>query len=147
MSDSAQYETSRLELWSPLRRQLAACGQAKGSPQQWLGTIRNLQKKGVSAVEVEWSGLLELLGDHQESDSAISQLLALAAELQGEPAPKSGEHPSRVVHVEELLARLNNAPPCELLLQRHITDEYVPLVRYEKQQRPAKLPPVPAGTC
>ena len=142
MPELAQYETSPLKLWSPLERQLAACGQVKGSPQQWLGTIRNFQKKGVSAVEVEWSGLLELLGEHQESDSVISQLLALAADLQGEPAPKSGERPPQVVHVEELLARLNDAPPCELLLQRHITDEYVPLVRYEKQQRPAKLPPV-----
>ncbi len=142
MPEQAQYETSPLKLWSPLEHQLSACGQTKGSPQQWLGTIRNLQKKGVSAVEIEWSGLLELLGEHQESDVVISQLLALAAELQAVPAPKSGEHPSQVVHVEELLARLNDAPPCELLLQRHITDEYVPLVRYEKQQRPAKLPPV-----
>jgi hypothetical protein len=38
MPDQAQYETSPLNLWSPLGRQLAACGQAKGTPQQWLGT-------------------------------------------------------------------------------------------------------------
>jgi hypothetical protein len=142
MSEQEQYETSPLKLWSPLERQLAACGQAKGSPQQWLGTIRNLQKKGVSAVEVEWSGLLELLGEDKESESVFNQLVALAAELRGEPVPRFGELPSHVVHVDELLARLTDTPPCELVLQRHITDEYVPLVRYEKQQRPPKLPPI-----
>jgi hypothetical protein len=114
MSDSAQYEVSRLKLWSPLRRQLAACGQTKGSPQQWLGTIRNLQKKGVSAVEVEWSGIIAALDDFS--------------------AP--------ILERAELLDFLADDPPCELVLQRRITDEYVPLVRYEKQQRPAKLPPV-----
>lgn len=109
-----QYELSPLKLWSPLQRQLAASGQTKGTPQQWIGTIRNLQKKGVSAVEIEWSKII----------------------------PALEEHPAPLLHIDELLAFLTDKPPCELVLQRHITDEYVPHVSYVKQQRPAKLPPV-----
>ncbi|MCX7167847.1 MAG: hypothetical protein NTV11_16440 [Rhodocyclales bacterium] len=109
-----QYDISPIKLWSPLQRQLAACGQARGSPQQWLGTIRNLQKKGVSAVEIEWSRVI--------------------AALDGFPLP--------ILNLVDLTGFLADKPPCELVLQRHITDEYVPLVRYEKQQRPTTLPPV-----
>lgn len=109
-----QYDISPIKLWSPLQRQLAASGQTKGSPQQWIGTIRNLQKKGVSAVEIEWSEVLLVLD----------------------------EYPDPILHLDELLDCLNEKPPCELVLQRHITNEYVPLVLYEKQQRPANLPPV-----
>lgn len=109
-----QYDISPIRLWSPLRRQLAASGQTKGSPQQWIGTIRNLQKKGVSVVEIEWSEILLILD----------------------------EHPEPLLHLDDLLAFLNDKPPCELVLQRHVTNEYVPLVRYEKQQRPETLPPV-----
>lgn len=108
-----QYDISPIKLWSPLQRLLAASGQTRGSSQQWLGTIRNLQKKGVSAVEIEWSEILLVLDEHLEP----------------------------LLHLDDLLAFLNDQPPCELVLQRHITDEYVPLVRYEKQQRPATLPP------
>lgn len=114
-----QYETSPLNLWSPLQRQLAACGLTKASSQQWIGTIRNLQKKGVSAVEIEWSGVLRWLGVDTESGK---QLLP-------------------VVYLAELLDFLAAQPPCELLLQRHVSNEYVPQVRYEKQQRPAEFPP------
>lgn len=109
-----QYEISTLKLWSPLQRQLAASGQTKATPQQWMGIIRNLSNRGVSAVEIEWS-----------------QILAL---LDGYPEPH--------LHIDALLDFLTDKPPCELDLQRHVTDAYVPLVRYEKQQRPAKLPPV-----
>ena len=109
-----QYDISPIKLWSPLQRQLATCGLTKGTPQQWLGTIRNLQKKGVSSVEIEWSEIVPLLADLPES----------------------------VLVIESLLAFLKNQPACELVLQRHITDEYVPLVRYDKQQRPAKLPAI-----
>lgn len=110
-----KYDVFPIKLWSPLQRQLAASGQTKGSPQQWIGTIRNLQKKGVSAVEIEWSEILVILDEHP---------------------------PELPLHRDDLLAYLNDKPPCDLVLQSHITDEYVPLVRYEKQQRPAKLPPV-----
>jgi len=83
-----QYELSPLRLWSPLRRQLAASGQTKGSPQQWIGTIRNLQKKGVSAVEIEWSEILPALEELQEC----------------------------VLDIDSLLAFLGMEPPCELVL-------------------------------
>jgi hypothetical protein len=110
-----KYGIFPIKLWSLLQSKLAACGQTKGSPQQWIGTIRNLQKKGVSAVEIQWSDILLNLDEHP---------------------------PELALHLDDLLAYLNVKPPCELVLQRHITDEYVPLVRYEKQQRPATLPPV-----
>jgi hypothetical protein len=119
MPEQEQYEITPLKLWSTLQRQLAACGQAKGSPQQWIGTIRNLQKNGVSAVEIEWSGVLRWLGVDPESGK---QLLPIA-------------------YLAELLDFLADQPPCELVLQRHVSNEYVPQVRYEKQQRPAEFPP------
>ena len=136
-----QYEISPLKLWSPLQRQLAACGQVKGSPQQWIGTIRNLQKKGVSAVEVEWSGVMPMLGEDSEVHRVFDELVALAAALDGKPSRELVEQPSSVVHVAQLLAFLAAKPACELVLQRHITNEYVPQVRYEKLPRPAKIPP------
>ena len=114
MRTGEEYELSPIELWSPLQRQLAATGQTKGTPQQWIGTIRNLQQKGVSAVEIEWSNII----------------------------PEREKHPARPLHLDELLAFLKHDPPCELVLQRHVTDEYLPLVRYEKQQRPIELPPI-----
>ena len=141
MSNQEQYEISPLKLWSPLQRQLAACGQIKGSPQQWIGTIRNLQKKGVSSVEVEWSGVMPILGEDSEGGRAFEELVALAASLDGKPPHEPVEQPSSVVHVAELLAFLADKPACELVLQRHITNEYVPQVRYEKLPRPAKIPP------
>lgn len=109
-----RYELSPIKLWSPLQRQLALSGQRKGSPQQWMGVIRNLQKKGVSAVEIKWSQII----------------------------PALEEHPESVVHIEELLNFLGQASPCELILQRHVSDKYLPLVRYEKQQAPTKIPPI-----
>ena len=63
-----KYELSPLKLWSPLQRQLAACGQIKGSPQQWIRTIRNLQKKGVSAAEIKWSEVTQMLGENSEAE-------------------------------------------------------------------------------
>jgi hypothetical protein len=136
-----QYEISPLKLWSPLQRQLAACGQVKGCTQQWIGTIRNLQKKGVSAVELEWSGVLPLLGEDFEANKVFDELIALAAALCGKPPRAPVEQPPSVVHVAALLAFLANKPACELVLQRHITNEYVPQIRYEKLPRPGKIPP------
>ena len=111
---SDQYELSPLKLWSPLQRQLRASAQTKGSPQQWIGVIRNLQNKGVSATEIEWSKVIPA--------------------LEGNIAPISRR--------DELLELLARKPPCELVLQRRITNTYAPLVQYEKQAFPAKLPPV-----
>lgn len=110
---SEQYEPSPFKLWSPLQHHLTASGQTKGTPQQWIGTIRNLQNKGVSPVEIEWSNIIPVLE----------------------------EHPAPLLPLERLLALLSYKPPCALVLQRHITDEYVPLVRYEKQTRPTNIQP------
>lgn len=109
-----QYEPSPLKPWSALRQRLAACGQAKATPQQWIGIIRNLQNKGVSAVEIEWSNVI----------------------------PSLEQSPELSLQLDELLAFLAHDSPCELELQRHTTDQYAPTVRYEKQPRPAEFPPL-----
>lgn len=141
MSDQAQYEISPLKLWSPLQRQLASCGLTKASPQQWIGTIRNLQKKGVSAVEIEWSEILSWLGEAPESEKTFHELAAFATTLEGKPPPEPTKQLLPVVYLDELLDSLAEEPPCELVLQRHVSNEYVPQVRYEKQPRPAEFPP------
>ena len=51
------------------------------------------------------------------------------------------KHPAPLLHVDELLALLEDWQPCELVLQRLVSNEYTPLVHYIKQQRPDKLPP------
>jgi hypothetical protein len=112
-SASHQYEILPLKLWSPLRRLLAASGQTKGSPAQWLGVVRNLQNKGVSAAEIEWS--------------RINRYLTSRPALQ--------------LHLNELLDFLADAPPCELVLQRHITNEFAPVILFEKMELPAEFPP------
>jgi hypothetical protein len=93
-------------------RHIQACAQIKGTSQQWAGTLRNMTKKGVTATEIEWSGIIEKLDGH------------LAASL----------------HRDDVLAILGTDSPCELLLQRHITDTYMPHVRYQKQLRPDHIP-------
>jgi hypothetical protein len=108
------YDVLPLTLWSPLQSHLAASGQVRGTPQQWAGTLRNLQKTGVTAVEIEWSRITQTLE----------------------------AHPALQLHRDEVLEFLATDPPCELVLQRCITDEYVPRVCYNKQQRPTPLPPV-----
>ena len=110
------YDVLPLTLWSPLQRHLLATGQVRGTPQQWIGTLRNLQNTGVSAVEIEWSRIIQTLEAH--------------------PAPQ--------LHRDGVVELLATDPPCELVLQRCITDEYVPRVCYNKQQRPTPLPPVEA---
>jgi hypothetical protein len=142
MPEHEKYETSSIKLWSLLRRRLAACGQVKASPEQWLGTLRNLQKKGVSAVEVEWSGIMSMLGEDTEPDCVLNKLVASAASLEGKPSSKQSDRLPRILHIKKLLEWLAEKPPCDLVLQRRIVDEYAPVVRYEKQQRPTKLTPV-----
>ncbi|WP_422902007.1 hypothetical protein [Propionivibrio sp.] len=109
----AQYDVLPIKLESALHRQLAASGQTQCSPQQWLGILRNLQQKGVSGAEIEWSGIITRLESH----------------------------PALKVHINELLAPMAGAPPCELVLQRRITDAFAPIVRYVKVERPAEFPP------
>lgn len=50
-------------------------------------------------------------------------------------------YPAPQVRLNDLLDFLANAPPCELVLQRHITNEFAPVVRFEKQEFPSELPP------
>ncbi len=111
MQTSEKYELSALKLWSPLQRYLAINGQPRATPQQWIGTIRNLQKKGVSSVEIEWSKIIPTLEEHR--------------------AP--------LLRIDEVIDNLTARPYCELVLQRNITDDYEPLTRWEKQQRPAEV--------
>ena len=106
-----KYERSSLELWSPLQRYLAISGQPRATPQQWIGTIRNLQRKGVSSVEIEWPKIIPTLEECR--------------------AP--------FLRIDEVLAILTARPYCGLVLQHHITDNYEPLTRWEKQRLPAKV--------
>ncbi|MBL8492523.1 MAG: hypothetical protein JNM82_17225, partial [Rhodocyclaceae bacterium] len=117
MSDSASPERHAVipvNLWSPLQRKLAATGTANGTGRQWAGTLRNLRNKGVSAAEIEWSGILPML--ERAADSHLTRS-----------------------EIETFLAR---KPGCVPLLQRHIIAPFSPTVRYEKLPRPEKLPPI-----
>lgn len=108
------FETQPIKLGSSLRQRLAACGQAIAPIDQWFGTIRNLQKNGVSSAEIEWSGIEEYLVDQVAR---------------------------RRIHLTELLDVLDTQPACELILQRHITDEFSPIVRFDKVPVPKEMPP------
>ena len=123
MSDQAQYEISPLKLWSPLQRQLVTCGLTKASPQQWIGTIRNQQKKGVSAVEIEWSGITRWLGEVPESERVFNELAAFAAALDEKRPPEPAKELLPVVDLDELLDFLAEDSPCALVLQRHVSNE------------------------
>lgn len=79
MAEPDKYEISPLKLWSPLRRQLAACDQAKGSPQQWIGTMRKLQRKGVSTQEAMAYGraLVERMARRLAAEGFVGQTRSL----------------------------------------------------------------------
>lgn len=56
-----RFESEPLNLWSPLLRKLNEIPQAKALAEQWIGLIQNFEKYGVSATEIEWTNLVELL--------------------------------------------------------------------------------------
>ncbi len=108
-----RHEVVPVNLWSPLLRKLKAAGPASATGRQWAGTLRNLRSKGVSATEIEWSGIVPLLERH--ADARITRA--------------------------EIEAFLSRRPPCAPLLQRCVIAPFSPAVRYEKLPRPEKLPP------
>lgn len=113
MSDlSQEYEIHSLKLGSPLRTRLAAGGQKVASPEQWTGLIRNLQKNGVAQAELDWSGVEDFL--KHSTDKRIP--------------------------LQDLLDFLNDRPPCELTLVRHISSVFDPIVRFEKLIAPKEIP-------
>ena len=112
MTHTEDFESQKIKLWSPLQTRLSSCGQKIASPDQWLGIIRNLQKNGVTAAEIEWSEIEVFL-----SESDVKRL-----------------------PINELLDFLERAPPCDLTLSRHVTNAYSPIVRYEKVATPADIP-------
>ncbi len=107
------FEIQPVKLWSPLRRRLANCGQTVASVDQWIGTIRNLQKSGVSTTEIEWS----CIEAYFDSDDR-----------------------RRRVQLSEVLDALDFEPVCELQLQRHLTDEFSPVIRFDKVPLPKEMP-------
>lgn len=111
--DGENFETQPIRLWSTLRQRLVACGQAVAPIDQWFGTIRNLQKSGVSSAEIEWSGIEGYLVNQDAR---------------------------RRIHLTELLKVLDTQAACELLLQRHVTDEFSPIVRFDKVPAPKEIP-------
>ena len=110
-----QFEVSPLKLYSALQRQLAKCGQTKCHRQQWMGVIRNLQKKGVSQAEIDGSEIMAFL-----------------------------EHvaPTSIVHINELISFIDDLAMCELVLQRRTTNQFAPSSHYEKQPIPTTCPAV-----
>ena len=80
---------------------------------QWAATIKNLQKRGVSATEIEWSGVLEYL------------------------AGQKGGKVSR----EQIIDYLESTGICELTLKRSVTERYSPTLRFRRHARPEKMPP------
>lgn len=113
-SKPEQYEVVPLKLTSSLRRQLARCGQTKCRPQQWVGVIRNLVTKGVSAAEIEGSEIIVFL---------------------------ERQPPTLSMHIDELISFLDDLSMCELVLQRRVRHDYEPTIHYEELPVPVERPP------
>ncbi|MBK7813137.1 MAG: hypothetical protein IPJ52_01910 [Rhodocyclaceae bacterium] len=127
-------------LWSPLQRQLASCGLTKASPQQWIGTIRNLQKKGVSAVEIEWSEILPWLGEVPESGEDFSRTGCVCRRSRRQASSRAGKAVAARRISRRTSTSLNQSHPASWFF--NVTSATsMPQVRYEKQPRPAEFPP------
>jgi hypothetical protein len=111
MQTPEKYDRSPLKLWSALQRHIANHVQRKGTPQQWIGAIRNSQQHGISSAEIEWSKIIPMLEAHR----------------------------GPLIGIDEVLTFLQDRPPCELVLQREVTNRYEPSVHYEKQKRPTRI--------
>jgi hypothetical protein len=106
-------EVITLKLFSLLTSAIHECGTNKAGGLQWLGTINNLQKRGVSAAEIEWSGVLEFL--RGLNDQKVSR--------------------------DQVIDYLTQSGICDLTLKRGVTEHYSPTLRYRKFPRPEKMPP------
>lgn len=109
-----RYESEPLNLWSPLCRKLEAVPQSVAKAEQWTGLIRNFEKAGVSATEIEWSNLLLFL----ESCSG------------------------QKVSKDRLLAELSNNLCWDLRLVRQVNDDFSPSLNFHRVPEPTKAPPV-----
>lgn len=75
-----RYESEPLNLWSPLRRKLEVVPQSTALAEQWIGLIRNFEKTGVSATEIEWSNLQVFLQAHLGQKITKKKLLEVLTE-------------------------------------------------------------------
>lgn len=106
-------EVIPLKLTSLLVSNLRANGTQSAVHEQWAATIRNLQRRGVSATEIEWSGVLDYLAD--QKDCKVSR--------------------------NQIIDYLVSTGVCELTLKRSVTERYSPTLRFRKHARPEKMPP------
>ena len=109
-----RYEVMPFTLHSLLRQRLIACRQQRARPNQWIGIIRNLQSRGVSATEIDHSDLIHYL---------------------------EGCEPGRRVGLDELIALVERIDHCTLRLQRRVSDDYTPGIRFERLP-PSGEPPI-----
>src|SRR5574343_425532 len=109
-----RYESEPLNLWSPLHRKLEAVPQSVAQAEQWIGLIRNFEKAGVSATEIEWSNLLLFLYSC----------------------------PGQNVSKERLLAEFSGNFDWDLHLVRQVNDDFSPSLNFHRVPEPTKAPPV-----
>ncbi len=110
-NDCSYFETMPFRLHSRLRHEIENSQQAVATGRQWLGVIRNSVGKGVVPVEIQASGIMDLLTDR----------------------------PGDKVHREELLDHLDVSSPSDLLLQREVSNTLRPGVHFVLAALP--LPP------
>ena len=108
-----RYEVMPFTLYSLLRERLLACRQHRARPHQWIGIIRNLQSSGVSATEIDHSDLMYYL-------------------QRCEPGSRVG--------LDELIAVVDRIDHCTLRLQRRVSDDYKPSIRFERLQSSLQPP-------
>jgi hypothetical protein len=110
---AGQFEVVPLKLTSLLLSSIRESGTQKARAEQWAGTIRNMQNRGVSAAEIEWSGVLDYLAGMKDCQVSRNQIIDF----------------------------LEGTGVCDLSLKRCITERYSPTLRYRKFPRPQKMPP------
>lgn len=101
-----QIATEDIRLFSGMEKAILATGLERASGNQWQGTLNNLQHKGVSRVEIDWSGLPQWLSDRENQRVSVRDLLAATKQ------------------------------DCRVQLQRLITNDYLPAPRYRGIRRP-----------
>lgn len=109
-----RYESEALNFWSPLCRALSSVAQTSAPAGQWLGLIRNIEKSGVSATEIEWSRLEHFLTTC----------------------------PDQKINKEEVLAAFGETFCWDLSLVRQVNDDFSPKLSFYHLPEPREAPPV-----
>jgi len=73
--------SSPQHLFSSLRRRLAALPLKRATVSQWRATIKNLENNGLKHDELQWSGVLEFLNQHDAVDRLHKQEVLAAVDF------------------------------------------------------------------